>query len=1139
VQIGDGNFQVNLFVPTSAAARSGYLYQVRALAPATLKDRHTELAELRAFCTGPDAGDYLWWCGEAWAGKTALLSSFVLDPPPAVCVISFFVTARFAAQNDRNAFLDLVIEQLAVLLDEQVPEHLTPATRASHFWAALDAAAVACRERGQRLVLVVDGLDEDQGAAEHSIAALLPAHPPAGMRIVVAGRSNPPPPADLPEGHPLLDPAVKQVLAASPRARVIRRDALSDLMGLLDGPSAGRELLGLVTAAGGGLSVQDLAELTGRPGWEIEESLRSKKGRTFGRRPSAAASSGHEVFILAHEELQQIAIERLGAPGLAEYRQLLHTWAEGYQQENWPAVTPEYLSVGYFRMLRSVGDLPRMTSCALDQTRHEWMLAVTGADAAALDEIATVQGAIADCDAPDLRAAAVLAVRRGKLAHRNWHLPANLPAVWVYLGRPWRAEAQARSIPLLPDQCDALCMVIRALLESGDRSRARALVEELTIRATDVTSTNPESSLSRDQVIRSLAESGCCDEAKALADAVTDPRQRSHVLGEIAVAFARAGKIAQAEELAVRSSDRMWALREAAVALARAGKFTQAEEIVGRINDSNEQSMAVEQIVRRLVAAGKPRRAEEVANRYGPSGSQVRFTLAKGAAVSVGPGEQEFSLLARTVAKFNRDVAASREGWRPMGNMDEKFAEVVNVMAAIGKVGEHEAWKLGELARTLTVAQEEAAALAEVARAWALARSFERAEEVVREAEALARSITIPSQEEIDLSAISRACAQAGYNERAEELARGIPVAFSRACALGVVARAWVNSGQIDRADELARSIVGGDQGDSVSVLTSIARGWVKEGNLDRARAVLLEAEELARRTGWGSGRPTSNRPSRWIVNVLERTHVLDGVASAWAEIGDPDHAEEMVRSFDAPHGEALTRLIRMFADRGDVDHAETLVRDCASRGETSLRALHELARAYAEAGDITRANAVIRDAEDRTQGIADSFDRAGALVGVMRSWAQVGNRDRADTIGRQVLDIARRSPLHGGTFIRSMTDAWVEAADVDRARHMAQQAEGFALSTAKRDGQEWALYYATLAWAEVPEIDHAEELISKITTSSEIKAKALLGLAGKATPAHARSLIARALRVDSWSNALDALVTVEPEVLPEIAGEF
>lgn len=121
VHVGDVNLR------TGAVVRTRYRFQVERIAPAELVGREAELAELDAFCTDPStAGSYRWWRAGAWAGKSALLSWFVLYPPRGVRVVSFFVTARLAGQSDRTAFIDNVLEQLLVLLDEDVPALLTP-----------------------------------------------------------------------------------------------------------------------------------------------------------------------------------------------------------------------------------------------------------------------------------------------------------------------------------------------------------------------------------------------------------------------------------------------------------------------------------------------------------------------------------------------------------------------------------------------------------------------------------------------------------------------------------------------------------------------------------------------------------------------------------------------------------------------------------------------------------------------------------------------------------------------------------------------------------------------------------------------------------------------------------------------------
>ncbi|MCZ0980935.1 hypothetical protein O1L60_23385 [Streptomyces diastatochromogenes] len=141
-------------------------------------------------------------------------------PAPGRTDRPFFITARLGAQNDAAAYVDVVLEQLAELAGEGLPALLTAATREAHLLRLYRTAARACAARGERLVLLVDGLDEDRGVTTgpeaHSIAALLP----TGLPVVVSGRLNPPLPADVPEDHPLRDPSVVRILA--PRRRPAR-----------------------------------------------------------------------------------------------------------------------------------------------------------------------------------------------------------------------------------------------------------------------------------------------------------------------------------------------------------------------------------------------------------------------------------------------------------------------------------------------------------------------------------------------------------------------------------------------------------------------------------------------------------------------------------------------------------------------------------------------------------------------------------------------------------------------------------------------------------------------------------------------------------------------------------------------------
>ena len=133
--------------------------------------------------------------------------------------------------------------------------------------------------------------------------------------MIVAGRPDPPVPADVPDDHPLRDPAIVRLLDPSPAAGVVRADMQRELKRLLRGTPAEQDLLGLVTAAGGGLSAPDLAGLTGIAVYDIEENLRAVAGRSFTRRAGHwQPGEAPPVYVLGHEELQVAAAAALG-PG--------------------------------------------------------------------------------------------------------------------------------------------------------------------------------------------------------------------------------------------------------------------------------------------------------------------------------------------------------------------------------------------------------------------------------------------------------------------------------------------------------------------------------------------------------------------------------------------------------------------------------------------------------------------------------------------------------------------------------------------------------------------------------------------------------------------------------------------------------
>jgi hypothetical protein len=79
---------------------------------------------------------------------------------------------------------------------------------------------------------------------------------------------------------------LQQVRSLEQNAQGVWDLAGSELERLLDGTPLQQDLLGLLTAATGGLSGPDLAHLTGAPVSEIEGFLRGVSGRIFVRRPA-------------------------------------------------------------------------------------------------------------------------------------------------------------------------------------------------------------------------------------------------------------------------------------------------------------------------------------------------------------------------------------------------------------------------------------------------------------------------------------------------------------------------------------------------------------------------------------------------------------------------------------------------------------------------------------------------------------------------------------------------------------------------------------------------------------------------------------------------------------------------------------
>lgn len=1090
---GDNN-QVLLASPV----RSAYWEQVRRIAPPELMGRDAELRELADFCTAHGGPAYAWWRAPAWAGKTALMSTFALRPPAGVRIVPFFVTARLGAQNDVTAYVDVVMEQLAELVGEDLPVHLTEATREAHLLHLYGVAARACADQGQRLVLLLDGLDEDRGVTTdteaHSIAGLLPALLDGGMRVLVAGRLNPPLPGDVPEGHPLRDLAIVRTLSLSPHAQVVRTEAERELKRLAEAGGLEYDLLALVTAASGGLTAEDLATLTGAVPYRVRDVLRTRAGRTFGLRVN--------VYLLGHEELQSQAEEMLGAAELDRYRRRLHDWAEDWRARNWPEETPAYLLRGYFRVLRASHDVQRLFVLALDEARHDRLLAATGSDAAALSEIRDTKELLAAAAPADLLMLLQLAVQRARLSERNQGVSVTLCRAWAELGETEKALALARTVPASHLRVEALVAVAGVLRAGG---RHRKVREVLTDAENELDRTGrvhtPYDVAAMVAVLKGLAESGLDDRGRAdrLAERIgrvvsLDAKE----LVDVVAYWESTGRPEQAERLAREAgpATRCAALTRLAVIRTESGELSSAEALHEEVHRSSVGDRTTSAAVREMVRAGEFARAEVLIE----------------AAIGERPEDPDLRELMVTVLVRAGDLERAEE-WAE--SIDDRlvrcFAEatLACALARSGRVAE---------ARTRAAAIPEEYARAEVTtaviEALAAAGRFEEAQIAAGRA---GRSRTH------DDALVRGALAQArsGNSRAARVFVAGIEAAARdrippsrRAWELAEAAEELRAAGWSSAARKILEDVEkflpprpeASDSGQEEYAYDSLI-AWIAERiagleELDRAEALLYTAFEPYHCSG------------AW--SVVLRARVLaaeyERVDALISELGDDEELGDVLRA------EAALQL----AEIGQIARASKFAE--AVRGPwRRAAALAAIAEGMAVAGEGAAARRLLdglRDAATHDESSHSHWEEVLAITHRYRAWRALGD----DFSALEAIETARSTLM--GTFglAGQLVQALVETGWSDFAENLVDELAGRGTDT---------LVEALVA---AGDYDRAAKRAGLGAGSGRVNPSAATTLVPVVDPALGRELAVQLLLGEgSWLGALSAVAHLEPRVVPWI----
>lgn len=780
---------------------------------------------------------------------------------------------------------------------------------------------------------------------------------------------------------------------------------------LLGGGRLERDVVGLVTAAGGGLSVADLAELTEAGVAAVERVVSAAEG-VLTRRAGRWAGE-RQVVVFTHDWLRAGARQRLGDDRLAAYRERLCAWARTYQAGGgrgpWPADTPEFLLAGYPRMLAEAGDVDRVVELALDDARRDRLCDTPGGYELAVAELRQCQKLLLrpGSEETDLRSLALLSYHHFHLVSRG-QTPTSLPGLWILLGRRHVAEARVGRITHLWARAEALAGMAEAAAAVGDVEHARRLAADAERAACAVTEPHLRGAASA-HAAEAFAVAGDTESAHRLAaDAetfarrISRPIRQAQVLATVARTTAAAGDAARVHDL-VTEAERI-ARRD--LPYQRALVLAEVTEAVAAVGDERARRLAteVEQIARGLA-------------RSDPEGTML--AVASLAFAAVGEPER---------AERLADAVPARQG--------PGLAHVARVLAAGGEFARAE-----RVARRSADPAWQVAGIAAVARAAATAGDLERARRLAAEAVRIDRRFTDVRWLDPMLATVARAFTEAGDLARAEQTARSVIDPLSRTKALLSVAEGVARAaaeGAVPGASERAwrltvdaeRAARGIDEWDSrARMLIRVAEALARRGDLERAErvarddlpsrlpqalsavamAVATDRPEDARRLATDAARKVRGGEPLGLLACGE----LRAVARVLVATGDEAGArrllvdtEQAVRDRDQSW---LTDVVDAAAAAGMCEYADRVARSITDPDRQMYRfnALVTAAGAAAAAGDGERARRLLADAE-RIARRPDEH-HPGPLVATAEAWAAAGEPGHADRVAHGITDPDRQ----------------------------------------------------------------------------------------------------------------------------------
>jgi hypothetical protein len=1160
---------------------SNYLRVVADLVPpGGVQDRRDELAALRAFCTS--GRSYGWWQGAPWAGKTALMASLVGNPPEGCSVVCYFISRR-SGRNTFTDFTDTVLDQLCLLTGEVLPPGLSIHQRDEHRRRLLEQAAAIAAGAGERVLLVIDGLDEESTSlGTPTIVSTLQPNPPPGLTVVVSSRPN----TNVPVANPLRQCA-PVVVNPSPHATDVRDLALEELQEFMAGQGLREQIVGFMASAQGGLTSTHLGELLGELPYQIQQVL-AKSGIVDHH--DTTADPYHRSYVLSHDGLVSSALDALGPARIEQLWNRIHDWAQTYRRQGWPENTPGYLLRGYPQRLFEMRDLDRLRRLALDGARHNRMLDASGGDGAAIREIDTAQQLIVEADQPDLRTAYLLARHRGVLATRSADIPATLPALWLSLGEPQRADALATAVPR--ERRDHVYRHLSvAAATAGNTKDALRYLENVSATA---------QLQARIAIATSLAAVGDVATATGIAESITDLYWHSSALATIAQTIAATGELTTARAIAGRAESsarnitaplpRASALAEAAQATAAAGDrptahalATEAEMAARPGTSWFEQSRTLPAVAQAFAAAGDQAHACRVArdaetlarSELPPLLCEIALLYVTEAVAVVcdhsaareiaesftdedrrgwalglvtkaiaATGDYHGALeIADVITPASRqtdarrataEAAASAGDYRTarhladsIGDVDDKITLLVDIAQMMTAAGDHTAARAiaGQVERVIrsrSYPVQQVEPMASLAAALAFIGEHEAAGDI-------ARTITDPDRQVAALVGIAHAATSANHDAAARDLAVEAQAAADhindaqhRDSALASIAPVMATAGDRAAACNIAGAI--GATHRRVSALSAVAEAVAAGGDPESAREILTEAENAAQTAKAG----------------YERGTATASIVQAMAAIGDHDAAMTLARSiFDfGSQDTALAAVAEARASTGQYNAAADVAAAIGGRiRQTST--LVAVARAAATAGELAMATEIAGRAKAAAERIYEPTQHVAALCAVAEVLAVTGDVAAARSTVSQAETVAASAiePSGRAAALSAIARALAACGEHAAAGKIAGQASSAAQIVPHDGMREAALATVARAAAEARAYDVLASLLSD--ASAQVIGDAAQDFVSRGEDRAARVLIVRAWMVTDWYEPLLAVAVVDRSLLLRVAAEF